>query len=45
MTFWTTRGARQDYRGRFGVIDEATVAPEALIPGPRTAGIPKKVPA
>ncbi|WP_331750941.1 deoxycytidine deaminase (plasmid) [Streptomyces globisporus] len=45
VTFWTTRGARQDYRGRFGVIDEATVAPEALIPGPCTAGIPKKVPA
>ncbi|MGW4747289.1 dCTP deaminase [Streptomyces sp. NPDC004290] len=45
VTFWRTRGAPQDYRGRFGVIDEATVAPESLIPGRRETGIMKEVPA
>ncbi|MFH8257729.1 dCTP deaminase [Streptomyces roseolus] len=45
VSFWRTQGAPQGYRGRFGVIDEATVAPESLIPGPREAGILKEVPA
>ncbi|MEU6935046.1 deoxycytidine deaminase [Streptomyces sp. NPDC046374] len=45
VTFWRTRGALQAYGGRFGVIDEATVAPEPLVSGRRPAGLPQEVPA